>query len=578
MTDGLIAGRFHLRSLLGSGGTASVFAAFDERTGREIALKLLHPHLAVERSVWDAFFEEVRAAQSIDHPGLAEIFDAGSADSDPPVVWIAMERVRGVSLADHVREHGPLEVVEAVALASAVLDALAAAHAGGVVHRDVTPANVMLDPELLGAPFDRAAFESSIRLLDFGLADIPGRSTVGADALLSAVGAAPAGVVASVPYASPEQLSAGAVSEASDLYQMGATLHFALTGRAPFVGDTPAVVRAHLSAPPPVPSAIRRGLPRELDRVVTTAMLKRPADRYADAAAMRLALGSAVAPFTGRPFVGAPDAATDVVGAPGGAAAATGVTRMYRTSVPVAQQAPPPATPAHRPDESRPGGWRTAGTVVAILAVLSAIVGLSAMAASTSSPAPTVSAPPSPSLTPSPTAEPRPVESPPPSLPRAPIPELTGLSLADARAALERAGLVLGEVSREMSASAADTVLGSTPAGGEDATVGAAVALRVASGENVVPSVIGLPPTEAVGILTAAGFSSEITEVADGTPGLVAGSSPGAGEVSRVGGAVILAVPRARTPTPTPTPTPVPTTTPTGVPTPLPTTSQTPRT
>ncbi|EXJ52379.1 serine/threonine-protein kinase [Microbacterium sp. MRS-1] len=254
MSDGLIAERFHLRKLRGSGGTAAVFEADDTRHGRRVAVKLLHPHLAVGPVAWEAFFEEVRAAQAIAQPNIAEVYDAGLAPGDPPVAWIAMELVEGVTLADHVRERGPLTIVDAVAVFAAVLDATGAAHAGGVVHRDITPSNIMLTSS---ASADADGTVSGIRLLDFGLADVPGRTTRGADPLLSGAAskASNAGVVASVPYASPEQLSGEAVREASDIYQIGATLFFALTGRSPFEGETAAVVRAHLSAPPPVPSS-----------------------------------------------------------------------------------------------------------------------------------------------------------------------------------------------------------------------------------------------------------------------------------------------------------------------------------
>lgn len=149
-SEPLIAGRFAIRRLLGSGGTAAVFAADDTLTGRRIALKLLHPHLSADPATAEAFFEEVRAARSIAHPGLAEILDAGVDDRiDPPVVWIAMELVTGVTLADHVRGHGAMAPADVATLAVALLDALAAAHEGGIVHRDVTPANVMFDPGAL---------------------------------------------------------------------------------------------------------------------------------------------------------------------------------------------------------------------------------------------------------------------------------------------------------------------------------------------------------------------------------------------------------------------------------------------
>lgn len=348
MSDGLVAGRFRLRGLLGSGGTAAVFAADDTQAGGSVALKLLHPHLAAERRAWDAFFEEVRAAQSISHPGLVEVRDAGIVDADPPVVWIAMELVEGVSLDEHVRVAGPLTPAAAVTVCDAVLAALEAAHAGGVVHRDVSPSNISLDPALLAEPLDAERLAASVRLLDFGLADIPGRSTVGADALLSssdasssdASGADPAGVVANASYASPEQLAGAAVDERSDLYQLGACLYFALTGRAPFAGPVPAVVHAHLTAPPPVPSVVRRGIPRPLDRVVTAAMLKRPNDRYADAGAMRAALALSLG-------------GVDVAPAPH---PQTGVTKVYRTATPLSA-APVPARAAPEADAApRSGG------------------------------------------------------------------------------------------------------------------------------------------------------------------------------------------------------------------------------
>ncbi|MBF4562960.1 serine/threonine protein kinase [Microbacterium sp. VKM Ac-2870] len=166
MTAGLVAGRFHLRRLLGSGGTASVFEADDVHTGGTVALKLLHAHLAHGPEAVDAFFEEVRAAQAIVHPNLAQIYDAGVDSRDPPVVWIAMELVPGVSLADHVRERGALDLADAVVLGRTVLDALTAVHASGVVHRDVSPANIMFDPSERASVTSPEAFARGIRLLD----------------------------------------------------------------------------------------------------------------------------------------------------------------------------------------------------------------------------------------------------------------------------------------------------------------------------------------------------------------------------------------------------------------------------
>lgn len=547
-SEPLIAGRFAIRRLLGSGGTAAVFAADDTLTGRRIALKLLHPHLSADPATAEAFFEEVRAARSIAHPGLAEILDAGVDDRiDPPVVWIAMELVTGVTLADHVRAHGAMAPADVATLAVALLDALAAAHEGGIVHRDVTPANVMFDPGALG---DRNQLARSVRLLDFGLADIPGRPSVGGDALLSTGAAADAGVVTSVPYASPEHLAGAPVTEASDMYQLGATLYVALTGRAPFTGDTRAVIRAHLTAPPPLPSVVRRELSRDWDRLLTTALLKSPADRYATAARMRAAVPGAA------PVAGETDAVTALD-------PDTGVTRVYRTRIPAptaaAGVAPPP--PAVRSPRARRLPVAVATAVVGAL-VLVGVVALSAAAGSAPSAVPTL--PPSvvpTGVTPTPTPD---------ASPAAPaavtVPDVTGAGLAQATEQLIAHGFVVGAVSRVDAAVAAETVLASDPAAGETRPAGATVTLRVASGRNAIPAVAGLTAADAAGVLAGAGFDSTIVEAGSGTPGLVAGSAPAAGESAMVGTAVVLTVPRAPVPTVTPTPSVTPTATPSPAP------------
>ncbi|MBN9177887.1 MAG: protein kinase [Microbacterium sp.] len=572
MTDGLIAGRFQLRRLLGAGGTASVFEAVDARSGGAVALKLLHPHLAADRAVWDAFFEEVRAAQTVDHPGIARVIDEGVDSAEPPVVWIAMELVAGTSLADHVADHGPLPVDAAIVVATALLDALQAAHACGVVHRDVTPANVMIDPLLLTVPLDAPAFARSVRLLDFGLADVPGRSTAGADPLLSsATTEASLGVVASVPYASPEQVSAGAVAEGSDLYQVAATLYFALTGSPPFVGDTAVVARAHLSAPPPVPSSRRSGVPRAVDRIVTTAMMKRADDRFPNAAAMAAALRAAMPEVAELPA-----ASLESDGGKGDAPYAatvqdrTALTRVYRTSVPAGPDVPrSEVTPAAMTPAGR-GGWGAPLIAVLAIASITAAVGISAIAAS-NAPTPLTAPPAAPTATEA--SSPAPPSATETEAPRALVPAITGLVLSDAVAALQREGLVLGDIAREDAPSQVDVVLGATPAVGEYTRVGSVVALRVATGRNVVPDTIGLSRTEAIGKLAAAGFGTrDAVQAPDDGGATVSAASPAAGQVAAVGTVVVLTL-VARSAVPS-TPTPVPTSTSTPLPTPAATPSE----
>lgn len=529
----LLAGRFRLRSLLGSGGTAAVFAAEDTRSGEKVALKLLHPHLAEDPARWDAFFEEVHAAQAVDHENIARVVDAGVADDGTQVVWIAMALAQGVTLADHVREHGPLEPSRAREVADRVLAALGAAHAASVVHRDVTPVNIMIDPDASDADVGR-----SVTLLDFGLADVPGRSTVGADALLSAA-ATGEGVVASVAYASPEQLRGAPVTEASDLYQVGAVLFFMLTGRAPYTGDAAEIARAHLAAPPPLPSARRRGVPRSLDRVVATAMLKDPADRYPDAERMRDALASP-------PVAEVSDAVT----AP---------TRHYRTVVPasadgtVAVDARAAAQPVSTPVRGRWPLWTAA---VAVTSCVVAVIAVSAAAGSAPSAAPSRPASTAVALaSPEPTATE--TTSPPPTTVL--VPRLAGLTLTDAARVLESAGLRVGDLVRVDAAAAADVVLGAEPAEGSAGELGSSVLLRVATGNNAVPAVTGMTLADAEAAVVAAGFRSATEYSGRGAGGVALAIWPSAGELLPFGSAVTLVAAR---PEPSPTPVSTPTSTP----------------
>ncbi|MCC4909791.1 PASTA domain-containing protein [Microbacterium sp. cx-59] len=585
MTDGLVAGRFRLTALRGSGGTAAVFAAVDEQAGHPVALKLLHPHLAADRAVWAAFFEEVRAAQSIVHPLVAEIFDAGTVETDPPVVWIAMELVEGVTLEEHVRAHGPLPSAAARVLMDGLLEALAAAHAQGVVHRDLTPANVMIASDAL-EPFDPMLFRRRIRLLDFGLADVPGRTTRGSDALLAGTAAAPAGVVASVPYASPEQLSGAPVTEASDLYQAGATLFFALTGRVPFRGASDVVVRAHLTAPPPVPSAERPGIDRAMDRVVTTAMLKRPADRFANAGEMRRALAPADTGVTAAAVAESTVAIrTDTAvtraqpGLPSGGIPATdpdadadadarAATRVYRTSVP--ESGAGASGPPHGAAAGRRPRWPAwaAGGVGAV--ALIGIIALSAAAGSAPSAVPPpVSSAPTPTVTAS-TSAPSPTETVPVLVD---VPPIVGMPVGDARGVLAAAGFAVGAETAVDGTTPAGVVVAADPASGSRRPVGTAVSVQVASGRNAIPAVMGLSIAEAAALVSAAGFVPTAEYAGAGEPDVVVAAAPAAGAVVALGTGVTLWAPASAPPAVTPTPVPAPSS-PSPAPVPSPTATQ----
>ncbi|RXZ66934.1 protein kinase domain-containing protein [Agromyces albus] len=568
---GLISGRFRLGELLGTGGSASVFAAVDTTTGASVALKLLHPHFSGRPETREAFFAEARRAGALRHPNIAGVLDVGvDTASTEPVAWIALERAPGSSLAEHVGRFGQLTVAEAIAVLDGVLRALEAAHAIGLVHRDVSPANVMVARGKSG----RVTIDG-VRLLDFGLADAAGRAAIGADVLRSEQAGGRAGVIGNVEYMSPEQVRGAAVDERGDLYQAGAVLYFALTGRAPFSRSTPAeTMRAHLETPPPVPSVMDSRIPRQIDRLVVRALLKDPVDRFASAAEMRTELATAATP-TG--------AAADDAGRSSGATRVTapkrrpeaetvtrvlGSTRVPARSPMAAHTAVQRAGAARRPvaqrRPSRIGAWMSGAGLAVVVAAIIGSVAASAPAVPVAIPSPTAEASASPS--PPPTAEPTPSSEPvwtPPPVAEVVVPQLSLSTLADAMRTLADAGLEVGELVVVDSERAGDTVLGSSPEAGTRTAPGAVVSLTVASGFNRVPHVVGLSRADALAALQRAGFTVAIgtRPVAGVAAGTIVGTDPGEGASLALATTVTLLeaeLPPRATPSPTPTPTPSP--------------------
>ncbi|MGC0370018.1 serine/threonine protein kinase [Microbacterium sp. SLBN-111] len=541
--SGLIAGRFRLEGLLGSGGTASVFAATDTVLDRPVAIKLLHPHLSESAALREAFLDEARRTAGVAHPGIVEVVDVGTFQDGPvTIAWIAQERLDGATLAEHVQANGPLGASATRRIGVMILQALEAAHAVGLVHRDVSPANVLVRFD--GPQPARAT------LLDFGLADAAGRTTRGDDVLRSSASAS-AGVVGNAQYASPEQLRGEPVGVRGDLYQVGGLLYFALTGRAPFEGgDRDAVVQAQLHAPPPVASVRARGVSPALDRVLVRAMLKDPAGRFADAAEMRAAL-EATAPAS------APAAATRVLRPVPAPVVATSTGAVAAVA---ADDAPPGRSRGEGP------GWAAAIVVVALLALAAVAVPLMASAGRTEpGAAPTATAP-SASTAPSATSS----ASPTPTVDAdVAVPDLR--SLQDTLAAIQAAGLVAGPVTTQDSPLPAGAVLSADPAAGTPVPRGTTVRLVVASGTNAIPPIDGWTAADADAAIRAAGFTPEaVPTISDRPAGTVIGSAPAAGASAQVGSTVRLLVSSGRAAAPTPTPTATPTTVPTPTPTPTP--------
>jgi Protein kinase domain len=268
----VIAGH-RVERLVGRGGMGVVYAAVDAALDRTVALKLIAPELAADPDFRARFMTESRIAASLDHPNVVPIFRAGEEDGS---LFLAMRFVGGDDLRTIVERDGPLGAERAAGVVAQVAAALAAAHARGLVHRDVKPANVLLTPD------------DHCYLTDFGLVKD----------LAATAGATRTGeILGTLDYVAPERIQGGATGPWTDVYALGCVLFFALTGSVVFPLEAPeSKLWAHVSELPPAVSSLRPAVPPALDAVVARALAKVPGDRYDGAidfaAAVREAVGA----------------------------------------------------------------------------------------------------------------------------------------------------------------------------------------------------------------------------------------------------------------------------------------------
>ena len=252
-------GPYELRSLIGVGGMGEVYRAHDTIKGRMVALKVLRTELAADPSFQERFRRESRMAARLQEPHVIPVHDFGDIRG---VLFIDMRLVDGGSLKDLLRAQGALEPARAARIIAQVAAALDAAHAEGLVHRDVKPENVLLTP-------DDFAY-----LVDFGIAHS------GGDASVTASGS----VIGSCAYMATERFTEGRVGPQADVYSLACVLYECLTGGPPFDHEElPQVISAHMFSPPPRPSIMRRGIGRAFDDVIAVGMAKEPAERFSSA-------------------------------------------------------------------------------------------------------------------------------------------------------------------------------------------------------------------------------------------------------------------------------------------------------
>ena len=255
-----LGGRYEIRSLLGQGGMADVYSAQDSVLGRTVAVKVLRGSLTSESRALARFREEAEAAAALAHPNIVSLFDIGT---DAGVPFIVMELVPGETLSQVIWREAPLPPERAAEIGEAVADALAFAHAAGIVHRDIKPGNIMLTPW------------GHVKVLDFGIARALSRARLTSSLELRGT----------AEYLSPEQARGGDLDGRSDVYSLGSVMFEMLTGRPPFEAESAlAVARMQVETEPMPVRRLRASVPISLETIVMRCLAKEPAGRYQRAA------------------------------------------------------------------------------------------------------------------------------------------------------------------------------------------------------------------------------------------------------------------------------------------------------
>ncbi len=264
LTGEIIDRRYQLTRIVDSGGMATIYAAVDLRLDRQVAVKIMHPHLANDENYVARFIREAKAAAALSHPNIVSIQDQGWNEGGTPCVFIVMELVEGSTLREHLEHQGRLTIPAMVKIMEPVLNALSAAHRLGIVHRDIKPENILI------------ARDGRVKIADFGLA----RGTL----IGQTMTAESSVVLGSVSYLAPEQVERGISDSRSDVYSSAIVIFEMLTGEKPFTGDDPVqVALKHVKERVPRLSQLIVGIPAALDDLIYLASSSNPDDRPEDA-------------------------------------------------------------------------------------------------------------------------------------------------------------------------------------------------------------------------------------------------------------------------------------------------------
>ncbi|HSC21365.1 MAG TPA: serine/threonine-protein kinase, partial [Solirubrobacterales bacterium] len=329
---GRVVGSYEIVERIGEGGMGTVYRALDPMLEREVAVKAIRPELLRDPLVAQRFRAEAKLLARVNHPAIATIY---SFFEDGGELFLAMEFVRGRTLAAALRERGAFPWQEAVGLLAAALPGIEQVHRLGIVHRDLKPDNLMLTEA------------GGLKVMDFGIARAADAARLTRTGLM----------VGTLRYMAPEQLRGEAGDRRSDLYALGAVLYEMLTGRVPFASDSEyEVIRAQVEEAPAPPSSLVPGLPAWLDAAVLRALAKDPAERFQSAEEMRAVLAGA-----GRPAsqATAPQRTAEIASLP---------TAVKLSAAPAAAAAASSYRPVELARPRRPAAW--IGLAAALIAVV----------------------------------------------------------------------------------------------------------------------------------------------------------------------------------------------------------------
>ena len=357
--DQVLGGRYQLDEVIGRGGMAEVWRARDVRLGRDVAVKQLRVDLATDPTFQARFRREAQSAAGLNHPNIVATYDTGEEPDEKTgiaVPYIVMELVAGHTLRDVLRSDRRIRPDKALEWTQGVLDALQHSHRAGIIHRDIKPANVMLTPA------------GHVTVMDFGIA----RAVADTSATMTQTAA----VIGTAQYLSPEQARGETVDSRSDTYSAGCLLYELLTGRPPFIGDSPvSVAYQHVREAPAPPSELDPELTPAMDAIVLKSLAKDPAQRYQTAKEMRddiarlLAGQEVTASIPAAPVVAAaPTAVTELVPGPAPVASAT------ETFVPAGATSAVEVEEEPQPRKRSKLGWVIA-SLLGLLLLVAAVLG-----------------------------------------------------------------------------------------------------------------------------------------------------------------------------------------------------------